>query len=141
MARLIALDSSPLSDLARAPGKSAADRIQAWVETLLLYKVRVLIPEIADYEVRRELHRVGAYQSIERLNNIRTAGVFIYLPLTTNAINLAATLWAEARRSGKPTASPEALDADVILAAQALLAAGPGDELIIATTNVGHLNR
>ncbi len=33
------------------------------------------------------------------------------------------------------------IDADVILAAQALLMAAAGDIVIVATTNVGHLNR
>lgn len=37
--------------------------------------------------------------------------------------------------------APDALDGDVILAAQALLVANEGNEVIIATTNVGHLSR
>lgn len=54
----------------------------------------------------------------------------------------AAELWATARKGGYPTAAPpDALDADVILAAQALLVANEGNEVIIATTNVGHLSR
>jgi hypothetical protein len=53
----------------------------------------------------------------------------------------AAEFWATARNAGKPTAPKEALDADVILAAQATLSSRPGEILIIATTNVGHLVR
>jgi hypothetical protein len=53
----------------------------------------------------------------------------------------AAELWAEARSRGMPTAGPRALDADAILAAQALLAAGPGDVVMIASDNVGHLDQ
>ena len=42
---------------------------------------------------------------------------------------------------GRPTADPKAPDADGILAARAELAAGAGDGVIVATTNVGHLGR
>lgn len=52
-----------------------------------------------------------------------------------------AELWAEVRRSGQPTADPKALDGDVILAAQAILAGESGIEVMVATTNVGHLER
>ncbi|MGD0043185.1 MAG: hypothetical protein ABSE84_22745 [Isosphaeraceae bacterium] len=53
----------------------------------------------------------------------------------------AAELWASLRRLGIPTASPDALDADAILAGQAALAGQPGDTVTIATTNLAHLNR
>ena len=53
----------------------------------------------------------------------------------------AAAFWADVRRAGVPTASPESLDADGILAAQAIEAAGPTDTLVVATTNPGHLLR
>ena len=64
-----------------------------------------------------------------------------YLPITTEAMLLADQLWAEARRAGKPTADFKALDGDVILAAQAKLEENKGSEVIIATTNVGHLSQ
>jgi len=47
----------------------------------------------------------------------------------------AAELWAEVRRRGRPTADPQALDGDVILAAQTLSIGGR-----VATENVGHLS-
>jgi hypothetical protein len=53
----------------------------------------------------------------------------------------AAELWAAARRAGIPTAPPDALDGDVILAAQAILSAGAGNIVTVATDNVGHLAR
>ncbi len=98
-----------------------------------------MIPEIADNEVRRELPRLGATAGIERLNRLQEA--LIYRPITTEAMRLAARLWAQARRAGKPTSDPHALDADVILAAQAQLLSGPGDSAVVATTNPGHLGR
>jgi hypothetical protein len=53
----------------------------------------------------------------------------------------AAIFWADARRLGLPTASPDALDADIILAACAATIGQPGDEVIVATINVGHVAR
>ena len=48
---------------------------------------------------------------------------------------------AQARNEGYATADDSALDCDVILAAQALLVAEDGFEVIVATRNVGHLGR
>ncbi|OKH54974.1 hypothetical protein NIES2101_05255 [Calothrix sp. HK-06] len=53
---------------------------------------------------------------------------------------LAVQLWAEARLRGRPTADPSALDGDVILATQAISVENEGYEVVIATTNVGHLS-
>jgi hypothetical protein len=44
-------------------------------------------------------------------------------------------------QQGVPTASEDALDADVILAACAATIGQPGDQVIVATANVGHLAR
>jgi len=53
----------------------------------------------------------------------------------------AAQLWAQARKEGRPTAPKEALDADVILAAQTLSLEPTHGSAVVATTNVGHLRR
>jgi hypothetical protein len=67
--------------------------------------------------------------------------VFLFDPIAQAALDRAAELWAVVRTSGQPTAASDALDGDSILAAQALLAVGPGDVVTIATDNVGHLSR
>jgi hypothetical protein len=64
-----------------------------------------------------------------------------HLTLTTDAIIMAAEFWASLRQVGIPTASPDALDADAILAGQAALAGQPGDTVTSATKNLAHLNR
>jgi predicted nucleic acid-binding protein len=99
----------------------------------------VVVPEIADYEVRRELLRAGRTTGVERLDALAVA--IGLLPLTTAAMRKAAEFWAQARRAGRPTADDRALDADVILAAQATVLTEQGDAPVIATTNVGHLAR
>ena len=53
----------------------------------------------------------------------------------------AAELWAAVRNIGLPTAGDEALDGDVILAAQAILTSNVLEQTIIATQNVAHLSR
>ena len=139
MDRIVALDSGPLSLACKPRGRPEADRCRAWLTSLLAAGVRVIAPEIADYEVRRELLRVGATSGIVRLDALESR--LVYDPITTEIMRLAARFWADARRAGRPTADPKALDADVILAAHATLAGGPGDSVTVATTNPGHLSR
>ena len=64
-----------------------------------------------------------------------------YLPITTDAMRLAADLWAQARQLGVPTAGDKALDGDVILVAQALTADVRTSDLVISTVKVGHIAR
>ncbi|MGA2770497.1 MAG: hypothetical protein ABSG26_06750 [Bryobacteraceae bacterium] len=63
-----------------------------------------------------------------------------YLPLSDEALRLAAELWAQARQQGRPTSSALDLDIDVILAAQALTF-GVGAEVIVASTNPRHFRQ
>ena len=140
MSRAIVLDSTPLGLLTQRPGHSPeVDAILDWLDDLLANGVTVYLPEITDYEVRRELRRSGKTASIRRLD--RFAALLIYLPLTTEAMRLAADLWAQARNNGWATADPKSLDGDVILAAQALTLAPTPASLVVATQNVGHLSR
>lgn len=104
---------------------------------LLAAGSRVIVPEIADYEVRRELLRANKTAGLARLDELGRR--LEYLPITTAAMRQAAEFWAEARRQGHPTASDESIDGDVILAAQAL-SLGDSD-VVVATTNVDHISR
>lgn len=136
---IVLLDSGPLG-LATNPRKTLkADQCSAWLESLLVKGVRVLVPEIADYEVRRELLRANKVKGIQRLDLLKQE--IGYLPITTEVMLNAAELWAEARKQGQPTAEDRALDADVILAAQAIAISNQGYSVTVATTNVGHLGR
>lgn len=137
MSKTIVLDSGPLALLARRNDIPVVVQCNLWLDGLLAQEDRVILPEITDYEVRRELVRLKAFSSIARLDAL--AVKVDYLPLTTAAMRLAADLWAQGRQSGQPTADPKELDGDVILAAQALLL-GVSD-VVMATTNVGHLSR
>jgi predicted nucleic acid-binding protein len=134
MNMIILLDAGPLGMISNPKASPTNRQCYEWMESLVMSGAQVFVPEIADYEVRRELLRATKTQGIARLDIIKnTVG---YLPITTAVMLKAAELWAEARRSGLPTADPKALDCDVILAAQALEEGG-----IVATENVGHLSR
>lgn len=100
-------------------------------------RARILLPEIADYEVRRELLRANKVKGIERLDALTR--LLEYLPLTTTAMRQAALFWAQARQQGQPTAGDKTIDGDMILAGQA--SALSESDAVIATTNVGHLAR
>ncbi len=136
MSKIVLLDTGPLGMIVHPRVKP---EVLTWLGRLLLAKTTSVIPEIADYELRRELLRIGSVESIERLDALRY--VAQYLPLTTETMHKVAEFWAEARRQGKPTSDDKALDADMILCAQAARIGDPEDEVVIATTNVGHLAR
>jgi len=131
MTNAVMLDSGPLGRIAHPrPNRE----ITEWLESLLASGVAVIVPEIADYEVRRNLLLEGLTKSVTRLDQLKEA--LIYQPLTTEAMLRAAEIWANARRAGMPTADDQGLDGDVILAAQAEQAGAT-----VATENVGHLSR
>ncbi|MFY9224217.1 MAG: PIN domain-containing protein [Blastocatellia bacterium] len=131
MIRPIILDATPLGKLAH-PYKSV--EIKEWHDEMLLAGREIIISEIADFEIRRELTLRGLINSIKVLDKLGNAHT--YLPLDTKTMRLAAELWADARKKGLPTADTRELDCDVILAAQALVS-----NAIVATENVEHLSR
>jgi predicted nucleic acid-binding protein len=136
MTRAVLLDSPPLGLLTAPPRKRDAQACSRWLTGLMVVGVRVLVPEITDYELRRELLRAGKKASVARLDVL--AQTTEYLPITTVAMRRAAELWAQARQQGQPTAADNTIDADMILAAQALTLGTP--DIVIATTNVSHLS-
>ena len=100
--------------------------------------VRVCLPEVIDYEIRRETILNRSLRGLRLLDDLQD--LLEYMPIRTPVMRRAAELWAQARQRGKPTADPAALDVDVILAAQAqLLREATGDEVVVATDNVRHL--
>ena len=99
----------------------------------------VYVSEVADYEVRRELTRLvlSGQLPVPRLARLdQLAAVFSYLSVSTVMWKRAAELWADARRIGRPTASPAALDADVLIAALAIEI-----QATVVTCNPTHLGQ
>ena len=137
MSLAILLDSGPLGLATNPGGSEEAAACGQWLVKAAIGGATVFVPEIADYEVRRELIRAHRTAGIARLDALIDR--VEYLAITTAAMRRAAMFWAEARRQGRPTAADAALDGDVILAAQSATLDRP--DVIVATTNVRHLSR
>ena len=139
MSTIILLDTGLLGLITHPQASEEARQCAQWLVSLSLKGFDIKVPEITDYEIRRELLRMNKAKSIKHLNDLKN--VLGYVPLTTQTMLVAAEFWAEARKQGKPTADDKALDGDVILAAQASVIESGGSTAIVATTNVGHLSR
>src|ERR1700722_13083935 len=131
---VIVLDAFPTSSVSKRAGKkqpTVSDKCHQWIIDCETAGHRILVPAIAYYEALRELEQRQAARQIVRLKAFCLQSKR-FLPLTTANLEAAAQLWGQSRRSGRPTADPQALDADVILAAQALSIGIPAFELVVA---------
>jgi predicted nucleic acid-binding protein len=135
--RVIILDTGPLGLVTNPKLSPESIECAKSLQNHINSGSRVIIPEIADYEVRRELLRANKIKGIARLDDL--AKFLEYLPITTTAMRKAAELWANARQKGQPTAGDKTIDGDIILVSQAITLGVP--DVVIATTNIGHLSR
>jgi PIN domain len=137
MTMIVLLDAGPLGMITNPKSSPENEACKNWLADLAYNGVEVVIPEIADYEVRRELLRADKDRGLGRLDALKR--LLGYAPITTPVMLRAAEFWASARKVGRQSASDVSLDADMILAAQASVLVREGDETVIATTNVRHL--
>jgi predicted nucleic acid-binding protein len=93
----------------------------------------MLLSEVADYELRRELLRIDSRRSLGRLDELTRE--IRYIPVTTTTWRAAARLWALQRKAGRVTAAEGGLDGDVLIAAQAL-----AEDAVIVTPNTRHFD-
>jgi hypothetical protein len=134
---IVLLDAGPLGMITNPKSSPENEACKNWLANLVARGAEVVIPEIADYEVRRELLRAGKDRGLGRLNALRA--MLSYAPITTPVMLKAAEFWATARRMGRQSADDASLDADMILAAQAGALDHSGDQTVVATTNARHL--
>jgi predicted nucleic acid-binding protein len=141
VSRLLFLDSGPLGLLTHPQRSSEVIEVVDWLSRCLLGGYQVVVAAIVYYELKRELLRAQKSFGIARLDAFIAARPGRYVPLSDDALRLAAELWAQVRQAGQPTADSKALDIDVILAAQALSLGVDPTSIVIATTNPNHLSR
>jgi predicted nucleic acid-binding protein len=88
--------------------------VRAWFRRAV-EEHELLLSELADYELRRELLRIDSRTSLRRLDELTRE--LQYVPVTTATWRATARLWADQRRAGRPTG--EGLDGDLLLTVQA----------------------
>ena len=141
----IFLDTGPLGIITNPKKPTVTVDVLRWAGAHIRVGNRIMTPSIADYEVRRELIRLGKMAGIASMDTWNHIPSDRFVTLTDSALQLAATLWAQARNSGAATADPKELDCDVLIAAQALdyqTSHGiASNDIVVATVNVGHLVR
>lgn len=136
---IIVLDTSIIGIVTNPKSSPTSFACTAWLKTKLANGDEIFLPEICDYEIRRELIRANKVQGLSRLDSFKHT--LNFLPITTETMLKAAEFWALARQKGKPTAPDLALDGDMILSAQTyILEETLGENAVIATTNVKHLS-
>jgi predicted nucleic acid-binding protein len=135
------LDSGPLGILTNRQKSPTVAGLSDWLSSFLRSGARAIVPAIVYYELKRELLRAEKTSGIRRLDEFVSAAPGRYLPLSDQALRLAAELWAQSRQLGRPTAEPKALDVDVLIAAQALSFGAAPTDIVVVTTNPGHLSQ
>ncbi|WP_435019008.1 type II toxin-antitoxin system VapC family toxin [Tundrisphaera sp. TA3] len=139
MARFILQDAGVVGLLCSAPSLPNVASALEWLSRRVARDAKIVLTDLTDYEVRRELDRLGAIKKLGRLERLRDESLTI--GVSHEAWVKASEFWAITRREGRPTADPHSLDGDTILAGVAATVGPPGDSVTIATTNVGHLSR
>ena len=135
---IVLLDAAPVGLMTNSKQPPSALACYRWASRIVNGGNRVCLPEVIDYEIRRETLRRNSTLGLRLLDEL--PHLVEYLLLDTTVMRRAAVLWAQARNRGMPTAHEESLDVDVILAAQAqLLAEATGDAVVVATDNIRHL--
>jgi predicted nucleic acid-binding protein len=145
---IVFLDTNILGSIANP--NIFAEESQAskkWFENLIVRGARVVTSTICDYEIRRGLIaysiRVGRNPpGLVKLDELRTEGILEFLPVSTEALDLAAALWARASTEGRGTRDDRNIDVDIIISAQyqILREEFPGRKVVVATTNLKHLS-
>lgn len=119
------------------PKAEDGHKATTWLRQQVAGGATIVVPQICDYELRREYMRNNSTKALARLDELITASE--YASASDSIWREAARLWAHCRNQGSALASDHALDGDVILIATVK---GLDDQVtpcVVATTNVKHL--
>jgi toxin FitB len=110
MTGLIILDSAPLAFFCNPKNRNDYKKFSNFVKSL---NFSIGVPEIIDYELRRNLELENFQKSISLLSRFQQRRQFIWLE--SEDLIRAAELWAWCRKKGSPTTENKGIDIDVIL--------------------------
>ncbi len=131
----VLLDTGVLG-LVTHPRTEGGRECARWMRDLISADVEFIVPEVCDYELRREYVRINSTNGLKKLDEL--GNVLRFEKVDSDIWKAAAALWAECRNKGKPLAPDNALDGDVILVALTQKVQD-GNATVVATTNVKHL--
>lgn len=103
MSRVIGLDTGPLGLLTNPKKSPEVIACVTWALTLLEEGHRLVVPAIADFELRRELERAGKTRGLRLLDEWNAARADRYLSVTDRSLRLAARLWRPASGGRRET--------------------------------------
>ncbi len=145
---IIFLDSNVLGLLCNVNGFSEGVDCRRWFNHSYNRGASFFTSDICVYEVRRGLLKasIGLDQPVpglSALNDVRTEGFLEFSIVSTEVLDLAAEIWAEAAADGRTTRDDKNIDVDIIISAhyQVLVDTYPGQKVIVATKNLKHIAR
>ena len=141
MAQFFFLDAGPLMLACRWRGPTHTRDAALFAEWRMRAQSsgsRIIVPAVADFEVRRKLIHLGDRAALVLLDDLIER--LSYLEIAPGVMKAAAELWAWAKSSGRPIGDDRGLGADAILAAQVQLYCGVGDRATVITENRDHLS-
>jgi hypothetical protein len=77
MSQIVLLDTGPLSLITHPKASPESDQCNQWMRAQLQKGVRILVPGISDYELRRELLLNSNAKGIIKLDALRKAVGFV----------------------------------------------------------------
>ena len=135
--------------LKRVCHPTAHPDVRAWLDAWLDYaqravEIEIIVSAVADYELRRgylsEINRKeDERKALERLDHY--CALLGVQQVSAKNFRDDATMWADARRKGKLTASDRDVDWDILIAAQAkeMSEQADGMRVVVVTDNAKHL--
>ncbi len=88
MSVIVLLDAGPLGMVTNPRSSPENEACKDWLAGLVYSGIEAIIPEIVDYEVRRELLRSDKHKGVHRLDALR--GMLGFAPITTQVMLKAA---------------------------------------------------
>ncbi len=143
---IVFLDTNILNLITTPGDRDEAEKCKMWFYTLLVRGAYITTSDICIYEISRgllaeSLRRGKELEGLQELTELKNQ---IELQSVTQAVlNRAALVWAQSQYQGLPMTDAKRLDADAIICAhwQLLEEENQGRSVIIASTNLRHLNR